>query len=429
MATIEITFDGLIGPMHNYAGLSPGNMASASNAGAISRPRDAALQGLAKMKRLMDRGLVQGLFPPPRRPGIAALRTLGFAGDDKAVLARAAEEDPVLFNNICSASAMWAANSATVIAGADSGDGRVHLVTANLATMFHRSFEAPETFFMLRSIFRGERHFAVHPALPPTQYFSDEGAANHMRLTGAHGTAGINIFVHGEARGSRFPERQARRAGEAVARLTGIGTSALHVLQAQAAIEAGAFHNDVVAVANEQVLLAHAAAFADRDGLIAALDAAIPGFVAVEIDTISLGEAVASYLFNSQLVTLPEGGMALVLPAEAQAAPRVWAAVQDIIAGDNPVNEAIVVDVRESMRNGGGPACLRLRVPVNEAARAAIDPRFLLDERRWEALCALVAAHWPETIDARDLADPELWAAALAAHDALERLLAEEQLS
>lgn len=422
MSATEINFDGLIGPMHNYAGLSPGNIASASNAGAISQPRAAALQGLAKMKRLMDRGLTQGFIPPPRRPAIAALRALGFDGDDRSVLARAAAEDPVLFNNACSASAMWAANAATVIAGPDSADGRIHLVTANLATMLHRSFEAPDTWRMLHRIFADERHFAVHPALPGTQHFSDEGAANHMRIAARHGERGLNVFVHGAARGSRFPERQARRAGEAVARLA--GADAFHTLQSQAAIEAGAFHNDVVAVANEHVLLAHAAAFEDRDGLFDAAVRAVPDFVAVEVDGIGLDDAIGSYLFNSQLLTLPEGGMALVLPGEAQANERVWRAVDAIIAGNNPINEAIVVDVRESMRNGGGPACLRLRVPVGDEARQAIDPRFLLDETRWEALCALVERHWPERIDAAELADPELWAAAAAAHDALDALLA-----
>lgn len=422
MTTVEINFDGLIGPIHNYAGLSPGNIASASNAGAISRPRAAALQGLAKMKRLMDRGLVQGFIPPPRRPAIAALRAAGFGGSDRDVLAAAAQDDPILFNNACSASAMWAANAATVIAASDSGDGRVHLVTANLATMLHRSFEAPDSFAMLRTIFHDKRYFAVHPALPGTQHFSDEGAANHMRLAPSHGARGLNIFVHGTARGSRFPERQARRAGEALARLA--GTQGLHMLQSQAAIEAGAFHNDVVAVANEHVLLAHAHAFADREALIGAATQAVPGFVAVEIDSIGLDEAISSYLFNSQLVTLPEGGMALVLPGEAQSAPRVWAAVQAILAANNPINEAIVVDVRESMRNGGGPACLRLRVPVDAAARAAIDPRFLLDARRWDALWDVVERHWPERIDAAHLADPALWDAVGAAHDAVDTLVA-----
>jgi succinylarginine dihydrolase len=422
MTATEINFDGLIGPMHNYAGLSPGNIASASNAGAISQPRAAALQGLGKMKQLMDRGLTQGFLPPPRRPAIAALRALGFTGDDRSVLARAATEDPVLFNNACSASAMWAANAATVIAGPDSGDGRVHLVTANLSTMLHRSFEAPDTFRTLRSIFADERHFVVHPALPGTQHFSDEGAANHMRIASHHGDRGLNIFVHGAPRGSRFPERQARRAGEAVARIA--AADAFHALQSQAAIEAGAFHNDVVAVANEHVLLAHVDAFEDKAGLFAAAERAAPDFVAVEVDSIGLDDAITSYLFNSQLLTLPEGGMALVLPGEARENERVWTAVETIVSGNNPINEAIVVDVRESMRNGGGPACLRLRVPVSEAARHAIDPRFLLDERRWDDLNALVERHWPEKIDARELADPALWAAAGAAHDALDALLA-----
>ena len=421
MTTIEINFDGLIGPMHNYAGLSAGNVASASNAGAVSEPRAAALQGLAKMKRLMDRGLAQGFIPPPRRPALAALRGLGFAGDDKAVLARAAAEDPVLFNNACSASAMWAANAATVIAGPDSGDGRVHLVVANLATMLHRSFEPPDTCRMLRSIFPDERRFQIHPELPPTQHFSDEGAANHMRLATKHGARGFNVFVHGARRGSRFPERQARRAGEAVARLAGI--EGFHTLQSQAAIEAGAFHNDVVAVANENVLLAHAAAFEDRDGLFEAAARAVPDFVPVEVDGVSLEDAISSYLFNSQLVTLPEGGMALVLPGEARAHARVWQAVESILAADNPISEAIVVDVRESMRNGGGPACLRLRVPVGAEAVAGIDPRFLLDERRWETLFRLIECRWPERIDAAALADPALWDEVRAAHDAFDALL------
>lgn len=422
MSTIEINFDGLIGPIHNYAGLSPGNIASASNAGAVSQPRAAALQGLAKMRRLMELGLIQGFFPPLRRPAVGALRRLGFSGSDREVLVSAAGEDPVLFNNACSASPMWAANAATVIAGADSADGRVHFVPANLSTMLHRSFEAPDTTAMLRTIFRDERHFRVHAALPGSQHFSDEGAANHMRLTAHHGTRGLNVFIHGAQRGSRFPERQAQRAGEAVARLA--GSPAIHSLQAKAAIEAGAFHNDVVAVANEHVLLAHAQAFEDRDALFAAIGAAVPDFVPVEVDSISLDDAIASYLFNSQLVTLPDGRMALILPGEARENPRVWRAIETIVAGNNPIAEAIIVDVRESMRNGGGPACLRLRVPVSAEARAAIDPRFLLDERRWEALSTLVERWWPEHIDARDLADPALWDAVGAAHDALDALLA-----
>jgi len=423
MSAIEINFDGLIGPMHNYAGLSAGNVASALNALGTSQPRAAALQGLAKMRRLVERGLTQGFFPPLRRPDTKLLRSIGFGGNDAAMLAAAAEQDPLLFNAVCSASSMWAANAATVIAAPDSGDGRVHFVPANLATMLHRSIEVRQTEAILRSIFNDNSYFSVHAPLPSTQYFSDEGAANHMRLTPDHGASGINVFVHGASRGSRFPERQVLRAGEAVARICDV-RSVSHQLQAQAAIEAGAFHNDVVAVANEHVLLAHAEAFEHRDAMMAALEAAVPGFTPIEIDSISLDDAVTSYLFNSQLITLSEGGMALVLPAETQANPRVKAAIDAILAADNPISEAIVVDVRESMRNGGGPACLRLRVPVNEAACAAIDPRYLLDARKVDALSALVERHWPAAIAPDDLTNPALWAEAYAAHDALDGWLA-----
>lgn len=425
MRVREINFDGLVGPLHNYAGLSLGNVASASNAGGTSHPRAAALQGLRKMRTLLDRGLLQGFLPPLRRPAIDALRGLGFAGTDHDVLRRAAGEDPALFNNACSASSMWTANAATVIAAADARDGRVHLVTANLDTMLHRSLEAPETFANLRRVFRDGRHFAVHAPLAPGRHLSDEGAANHMRIAAHHGAAGLNIFVHGAERGGRYPERQCRRAGEAVARIAGLGEGGvLHVRQSAAAIVAGAFHNDVVAVANETVLLAHPQAF-DEDGqALARIAECMPDAHLIAVEGVTLEAAVRSYLFNSQLVTIEPGAMALVLPAEVRQDPGVEAAVEGLIAADNPIAEAIIVDVRESMRNGGGPACLRLRVPASEAALAGIDPAFLLDERRWDALMRLVETWWPEAIAPDDLRNPDLWSAAAAAHDALDAHLA-----
>src|SRR6202008_1709189 len=60
----EINFDGIVGPSHNYAGLSLGNLAATSNAGLASRPREAALEGVAKMRANLALGLVQGILPP-----------------------------------------------------------------------------------------------------------------------------------------------------------------------------------------------------------------------------------------------------------------------------------------------------------------------------------------------------------------------------
>jgi succinylarginine dihydrolase len=419
LSAIEINFDGLPGPTHNYAGLSVGNVASQTNFGEVSHPRAAALQGLEKMRRLMELGLAQGFLPPPERPAAGALRAFGFQGSDDEVLGAAAETDLALFRAACSASSMWRANAATVLAGPDTADGRTHLVTANLAGMLHRSFEAQETYALLRRVFADEGRFAVHGPLPQGRHFGDEGAANHMRLAPSHGAPGLNVFVHGEARGGAYPERQSQRASQAVARLGGLAPERTFLaLQNAAAVQAGAFHNDVVAVANANVLLAHPEAFADPARLYAALRARLPDLQVVETLGVGLADAVASYLFNSQLVSLPAGGMALILPSDARENGAAWRAVEAVLAGDNAITEAVVVDVRESMRNGGGPACLRLRVPAD--GTAGIDPRFILDAGRWEALARVVEAHWPETIAPDDLVKPELWAQAREAHAALE---------
>ncbi len=411
----EINFDGLIGPTHNYAALSFGNLASASNAGAESRPREAALQGLAKMRFALSLGLAQGLLLPLERPNTRWLRTLGFTGSDAEVCAAAHDDDPKLFAQACSASSMWTANAATVSPAADAGDGRTHLSVANLSRMTHRSIEHPETEAQLRLAF-AHPAFAVHSAIPAT--FGDEGAANHMRITAAHGEPGVEVFVYGEE-GGRFPARQNRRASQAVARRHGLDPArTLFVAQSGAAIDAGAFHNDVVAVANENVLFAHELAFADADGLKADLARLLPGVQVVEVPVaaVSLDDAVRSYLFNSQLVTLPDGSMALILPRESEACVPVKAWLDVMLAGNGPIRAVHFVDVRESMRNGGGPACLRLRVVADPAT---VDVRFLLDEAKIDRLEALIAANWPDRIGVGDLGNPALWAQVWAARTAL----------
>lgn len=411
----EINFDGLIGPTHNYAGLSLGNVASASNAGGVSQPRAAALQGLGKMRAAIDLGLLQGLFVPPERPAVGWLRGMGFSGDDDAVCAAAYAADPALFAQAMSASSMWTANAATVAPAPDTADARCHLVVANLSRMPHRSIEHDGTGHQLRLAF-ANRVFAVHHAVPPA--FGDEGAANHMRLCAAHDAPGVEVFVYGED-GGPFPARQNRRASEAVARLSGLDPArTLFVQQSPQAIAAGAFHNDVVAVANETVLFAHEQAFADPARLYADLARLLPEAVVVEVPAaaVSLADAIASYLFNSQLVTLPAGGMALILPAECRETASVARYLDTLVAGNGPIRSVHFVEVRESMRNGGGPACLRLRVACDPAH---VDPRFLLDGPKVARLEAVVAAHWPEQIAPADLGSPALWRQARSARLAL----------
>jgi succinylarginine dihydrolase len=385
----EINFDGIIGPSHNYAGLSLGNLASSRNAGHISRPRAAALQGLEKMRANLALGLVQGIFVPQPRPARAWLAELGTSIE---------EAEHVIAANAMSASAMWAANAATVSPSPDTADGKCHLTVANLKTMPHRSHEWVATLAQLELAF-ANGSFAVHGPVPA---FGDEGAANHMRLAPLHGEAGVEVFVYGVS-GGPFPARQHVEASKAIARLHRLDPGrTIFAAQSEAAIAAGAFHNDVVAVANGSVLFAHEKAFADRDALVGALSARVDGFELVEVpeSEVPLADAVKSYLFNAQLVTPPDGAMTLVAPTECRDTPSVAGWIERHLASNGAIRRVEFVDVRQSMANGGGPACLRLRVACDPAA---VDPRFLVDEAKLDRLAAVISERWPEEISAPDI--------------------------
>jgi succinylarginine dihydrolase len=381
----EINFDGIVGPSHNYAGLSLGNLASTQNAGAVSQPRGAALQGLDKMRANLALGLAQGIFLPHPRPNHAWLAKLGTSIETA---------DAALAANAMSASAMWAANAATVSPAPDAADGKCHLTAANLRTMPHRSQEWPATLAQLRLAFAKDA-FAVHGPVPAA--FGDEGAANHMRLAPLHREIGAEIFVYGVS-GGAFPARQHIEASKAVARLHRLDPQrVLFVEQSEQAIAAGAFHNDVVAVANERVLFAHEQAFADKESLIAACERLVPGFEYVEVPAadVPLEDAIRSYLFNAQLVTPPDGQQTLILPSEARETPTVWRWVERHVAGNGPIRRVEVVDVRQSMANGGGPACLRLRVLADPAS---VDPRFIVDDATLDRIAGVIEREWPDQI-------------------------------
>ena len=396
MALLEINFDGIIGPSHNYAGLSLGNLASSNNAGAASYPRAAALQGIEKMRANIGLGLAQGFFMPLDRPNQNWLS--GLATDMQSA-------EPHIRAAAFSASAMWAANAATVSPGPDTADGKCHLSAANLLTMAHRSHEWTGTLAQLQLAFANERHFAVHGPVPAP--FGDEGAANFMRLCASHDATGVEIFVYGKT-GAPFPARQHIEASKAIARAHRLDPAkTLFVQQSEVAIAAGAFHNDVVAVANERVLFTHEHAFEHPEQTYADVKRLMPAaeIIIVPADRVSLADAIQSYLFNAQLVTLPDGGMALILPSEAQENARVWGWLTEMVDGNGPIRKLLPVDVRQSMANGGGPACLRLRVVADPAT---VDPRFIADAAKLDAIAEIVAAHWPESITPDQLGDTGL---------------------
>jgi len=434
----EFNFDGLVGPSHNYAGLSVGNVASSSNINTVSNPKAAALQGLAKMRALSDRGFAQALLPPHSRPNFQLLRQIGFSGTDADVLARAYKDAPVMLASAYSAASMWTANAATVSPSTDTSDGRVHFTVANLNNKLHRSYEHKQSLRSLQAIFHDNNHFVVHEALPSTPALSDEGAANHSRLCAHHGAAGVEMFVFGRTEfdakvptPKRFPARQTKEACHAIARLHGLHDQrAIFVQQHPDVIDAGVFHNDVISVANENVLFYHQHAFLDEDRMLADLRRALSDVetdlcaLRVNDDHVSVADAVSTYLFNSQILTKQNGKMALLVPQECQENQGVSMYLQQLLASGSPIDELICLNLSQSMRNGGGPACLRLRVVLTDTQEQTMHQGVVMTEQLHARLVMWVEKYYRDRLTPADLADPLLALEINAALDALTDILA-----
>ncbi|WP_417615172.1 N-succinylarginine dihydrolase [Oceanisphaera sp.] len=435
MAQCEANFDGLVGPTHNYAGLSYGNVASQHNAQEHSNPKQAARQGLQKMKTLSDLGLVQGVLAPQERPDLATLRRLGFAGSDAQVLEKAYRESPALLAACCSASSMWTANAATVSPSADTRDGRVHFTPANLTNKFHRSIEHEVTGRILGRMFADEGYFCHHAALPANDYFGDEGAANHTRLCADYDQAGLELFVYGRSAfdssqpaPQRYPARQTLEASRAVARLHGLSEdNTIFIAQNPKVIDQGVFHNDVIAVGNQNVLFYHQEAFLDTQSMLQSLRQKMPDtqlyFIEVSSADVPLKDAIASYLFNTQLVTFKPGHMALIAPTECANTASVKAYLDKLLGLNTPIKEVRFIDVKQSMRNGGGPACLRLRVALNSAELAAVNPACLMNDALFAKLDNWVEQHYRDRLSLNDLRDPALLQQSRTALDELTQIL------
>ncbi len=412
---VEVNFDGLIGPSHNYGGMSDGNLASARNAGDTSNPREAALQGLEKMRLLVKAGFVQGILPPLPRPNMDLLISAGFNGTDTDILEAAAANSPKLIKAAYSASSMWAANAATVSPSADTADGRLHLTAANLSTMLHRSFEHPDTVANLLCVFGEPDRFAVHGALPMHADFADEGAANHVRLAAKHDAPGVEIFVYGRdgpVRNTEYPARQTALACQSLARSHGLDPArTVHLRQSATAINAGAFHNDVVCVGSLETLFFHELAFADTETALGDIRRASKGLfdlkpVMVQQSDVPIEDAIKSYLFNSQLLQWPgEDRLVLLAPLETREIASTRAYCERLEAGNGPIGRVQFVDVRQSMRNGGGPACLRLRVVMTPDEIAACHQPCILSEETIDALQDVVTRTYRDRVAPSDLAD------------------------
>ena len=253
----EINFDGIVGPSHNYAGLSLGNLASARNAGDVSYPRAAALQGLAKMRSNLALGLVQGLFVPLPRPATALARRAGHdiergrTGDRRQCHERIGD-----VGGQCSDRQPRAGHRRRPLPPHRRQSEDDAAPQPRMARHAGATATGVRGATHLRSMPRFRAHSATR-ARPITCDWRRD-----------HGEPGVEIFVYGVG-GGPFPARQHVEASKAVARLHRLDPErTFFAAQSEEAIAAGAFHNDVVAVANERVLFAHEQAFADKAAIV-----------------------------------------------------------------------------------------------------------------------------------------------------------------
>lgn len=425
---VEVNFDGLVGPTYND-GLSAG-VAPSQRSGSVTNPRAAALAGLAKIRLGRSLGLVQGVLPPHPRPNLTWLRRVGFGGDDAAVLRGAAAGDGMWLRLCSNPSSMWAANAATASPSSDTRDGRVHLVPANLQHMLHRAQEAEVTHAVLSAIFRDERRFAVHTPLPAVPQLGDEGAANTLRLKVGSRPA-VHVLAWGRgayarAASARFPARQTVEASQAVARLLEVDPGQVVFPQQNPdGIDAGATHTDILAVAHGSLLLIHELAFRDFEGVMQDLRRRLGSGLQVAVarsTELPVQDAISTSVFGGQFFGLPGGQVGMLVAAEARENEAARAYLDRLVA-EGHVAEVRVVDLRGAMRHGGGPASLRLRVPLTEEEQAALGGRVLVDEALDQELIAWVETHYRDRLAPDDLADPELVQEGMRALDVLTQIL------
>lgn len=443
---VELNVDALPGPTHVFGGLGVGNVASMQSNQQPSFPKRAALQGLKKAALVARLGVPQFIWLPPQRPDLGLLRRIGFDGPRDQVLAAAFEQAPIAFAAAFSSAFMWAANSGTFSPGVDCADGKNHFTPANLISSWHRSGEASDRAADMQQMFASDAGsslsgLVVHEPLPPLVPLRDEGAANHMRLSDASGRRGINLLVHGDgpdSHTSRFTLRHTQAASRAIAQLHTLDQRDTFFLQQHPeAIGAGAFHNDVIATSHRDLLIYHEKAFVFGDSDLIAIQQRFEQKCGSPLRTIKISErqlslaaAIESYFFNSQILTpLAHDGssseaMVLVCPEQCRANQQARAVVEGLVNDDRcPIQSVHYVELGQSMSGGGGPACVRLRIPLEADQLSSLGRAARLTPQLHDALFAAIEATYPDSLSLRDLLDVEVIQATQRAAETLRRVL------
>jgi succinylarginine dihydrolase len=373
---MELQLIGLVGPTHNYAGLAKGNLASMQHAKLVSYPKKAALECINLMRFLHIQGVPVAVMPPHPRPNLDLINTNPTAA--------------------YSAASMWVANAATVSASTDTSDRKVHFTPANLKNTAHRAQECAMNAKLLAKIFANPEYFVHHPAT----WAADEGAANHCRVYSDSKKIWHNLFIYGAShkiQPKKFPARQSYEASLQIIAEHNLNPKYCHLIQQNpAVIDAGVFHNDVIAMSNQNLLIIHEQAWLNQNNILINLDGV--KIIVIKNTQLTVAEAVDSYIFNGQLISLSDSKMLLVLPVECQTKKILQLINEWLDDANNPIKKVHFIDVKQSMQNGGGPACLRLRVPLTTQEYINVDPQYIVTEKLLNELENFIKQYYPESI-------------------------------
>lgn len=435
----ELNIDALPGLTHHYGGHALGNLPSMQNKERVSHPKQAALQSLEKMRMVHRFGTPQMVFPPHFRPSITTLQEIGFSGGDEQIVAQAVQQIPEVYYKLCSSAGMWMANAATVSAASDTQDQKIHFTPANLASSLHRCIEASFISKLLKKAFPNPQFFVHHEPLPFGQFFSDEGAANLLRLSLHFDISSLSIFSWGrKAFGTnailpkRFPARQALEASEAIARQHSLNEkSVLFVQQSPEAIDAGCFHLDLSATAHKTFLLMHEKSLFHTPSFIEIIQSLFSEKHQKELIIrkvaemeLSLSEALDTFLFNSQFITDQNGKEILLCSNRCRENGNALRLLQELVEDPAyPVQEIQYLDLSESLLGGGGPGCLRLRVPLSSTFLDYVHKPLLFTDTLYERLKRWIEEYYPDALKIEDLSDPELIQKEKEALDTLTKTL------
>ncbi len=233
---------------------------------------------------------------------------------------------------------------------------------------------------------------------------------------------GFHVFVYGDAdnspRPSRHLARQTLAACQAVARLHRLDPARTFFLQQHpAAIDAGVFHNDVIATSHKNLLLMHEQAFLNAEPELARLASAFEQatgtalqVVMVRQEQLSLEDAVKSYLFNSQLLT-PSGdgsAMTMICAAQCERMPQVRDLIDGWIAlSSHPISDVRYVSLDQSMSGGAAPRLFAIAIALPASAIDRFAPSYRLTAHRAAQLAELITDFYPSELTWETLASPE----------------------